>query len=176
MSTQTASSECTLSKPTRPRWISSVLAANVTTARMTSASVRPTKVLLKSGSRGVTIRVKSLSGSNTLNRRESRPPLSRARDRLPRRVGFEQAVALQRTDELDQRLLGQGRTEALLRSLPDHVEGSHSVQLAENEVLRLAEAEELGRAGVLRDEGSVRGVLVTRDDDVVAELGPPGDQ
>ena len=85
-------------------------------------------------------------------------------------------MALQRTDELDQRLLGQGRTEALLRSLPDHVEGRHSVQLAEDEVLRLAEAEELGRAWVLRDEGSVRGVLVTRDDDVVAELGPPGDQ
>src|SRR3989442_1664915 len=86
MSTHATKSDRTLNRVMRSRWISAVLDANVAAATMMSASESPRKGLLKSGPRGFTIRVKSRSGSSTLTRRESRPPLSLDRERLPRRA------------------------------------------------------------------------------------------
>ena len=43
-------------------------------------------------------------------------------------------------------------------------------------MFRLAEAEELCRARVLRDERRIRDILVARDDDVAPKLWPAGDQ
>ena len=60
--------------------------------------------------------------------------------------------------------------------MTDDVERGLPVELADDEVLRLTEAEELGRPRILRDERSVRGVLVARDDDVTAQLRFAGDQ
>ena len=65
---------------------SAVLDMTVAEATAMSRSESTRNGMLKSGASGFAIRVRSRSGSNTLQRRYSRLPFTRERDRLSRRL------------------------------------------------------------------------------------------